>query len=63
MKEYRVTWAVDVSAENPREAALEAERIQLAQCLQDGSLPGAFVVREEDADESTAVLVNLAFGD
>lgn len=30
MKDYRVTWEIDISAENPLEAAIQARKIQTA---------------------------------
>lgn len=33
MKSYHVTWEIDIDAETPREAALEAENIQKEGCF------------------------------
>lgn len=53
--DYRVNWAVDVTAENPRQAAEMAEEIQRSQVTgSHGASPGVFWVAKagEDSIES-----------
>ncbi len=51
MKEWRVTWEIDVSATSPREAAIEAERVQHDQINEtNGAMRGVFSVAGETVD-------------
>lgn len=53
MKQYRVTWEIDIEAETPLDAALQAEAIQRAQVLrEDDSERGVFNVREKGGSRS-----------
>lgn len=51
MAEFRVRWVIDLEAENPKEAALEARRLQLKHDAQVGH----FVVVHRDDQEVTVV--------
>jgi hypothetical protein len=51
MKEYRIRWEIDLSADSPEEAALEALRIQ-----QDPeSLATEFEVTDRGTDQTTII--------
>ena len=47
MTEYRVTWEIDVEAATPRDAAVQARRIQ----CDPRSLATVFTVRRSTGDE------------
>ena len=51
MPEFRVRWVIDLEAENPKEAALEARRLQLKHDAQVGH----FVVVHRDDQVVTVV--------
>ena len=57
MIKYRVYWIVDVTAKNPKQAALEAQAIQYDQ-VNNICMPGVFDVYAENSSE--AVEIDLA---
>lgn len=49
MREYTVVWTIQVDAEDPRDAAEQAQRIQ----LDEESIATVFYVTDEDGEETT----------
>jgi len=54
MPEYRVTWAVDVDAEDIQKAAFEAEQIMMTQILSDITGP-CFTIVDKETNKSYTV--------
>ena len=54
MAEYCVTWSIDITADNPTKAALEAETIQYEQIIMCQNA-GVFEVVDKDTLENTSV--------
>ena len=52
MREYTVTWEVDVDANSPEEAAIAAEAVQASQILRGGgACSGVFRIRHKTDQE------------